>query len=117
MKFKIDENLPSELAQMLCDAGYDALTVYQQQHTGEPDNFIARICQEEKRAIVTLDIGFSDIRSYWPADFYGIIVLRLRTQDKNHVIEVFRQLISMFEENELTGKLWIVDEDKVRIRE
>jgi len=37
MQFKIDENLPVEVAQSLCDAGHDAITVYDQQMVGEPD--------------------------------------------------------------------------------
>ena len=35
MKFKIDENLPIEVAQLLNQAGYDAMTVYEQNLGGE----------------------------------------------------------------------------------
>ncbi|MBL7795736.1 MAG: DUF5615 family PIN-like protein [Saprospiraceae bacterium] len=117
MKFKIDENLPTELAEMLNDAGHDASTVYLQKLDGEPDNVISEVCQMEERAIVTLDIGFSNIQTYPPAEFSGIIVLRLVRQDKHHVVEVFERLIPMLLEEDLAGKLWIVDEYRVRIRE
>jgi predicted nuclease of predicted toxin-antitoxin system len=43
MKFKTDENLPIQAAELLRDAGYDALTVLEQGMGGEADNNIRRI--------------------------------------------------------------------------
>lgn len=34
MQFKIDENLPVEIAELLLDAGYDAKTVHEQKLGG-----------------------------------------------------------------------------------
>lgn len=62
MKFKIDENLPVEVATMLRESGYDATTVHDQNLIGEPDAHLASVCQTEKRAVITLDIDFADIR-------------------------------------------------------
>lgn len=53
MKFKIDENLPVELANLLESAGYDAMTVKQQKLSGEKDPVIFDICQQEGRVLVT----------------------------------------------------------------
>ena len=61
MKFKIDENLPIEVAGLLQQAGYDAATVYDQSLVGATDENIATVCQTEKRAIVTLDTDFAVI--------------------------------------------------------
>ncbi|WP_368730321.1 DUF5615 family PIN-like protein [Nitrosococcus oceani] len=36
MNFKIDENLPVEVAELLCEAGHDALTVDEQELRGSP---------------------------------------------------------------------------------
>ena len=55
MKFKIDENLPVELADLLQQAGYDAVTVNQQKLSGEKDLILFDICQQEGRVLVTLD--------------------------------------------------------------
>ena len=63
MQFKVDENLPIEAAELLRDAGHDAITVHDQQMVGQPDPRIATVCQSESRAIVTLDLDFSDIRT------------------------------------------------------
>ena len=88
MRFKVDENLPAEAAEILRTAGHDAMTVFDQELTGAPDPQVAAVCQSEQRAIVTLDLDFSDIRTYPPIDFPGIIVLRPRTQAKPTVIRI-----------------------------
>lgn len=82
MRFKIDENLPIEAAEVLQQAGHDASTVLQQDlGGGRADTDTASICQRERRALVTLDMDFADIRTYPPKQFLGLIVLRLRRQD------------------------------------
>lgn len=114
--FKIDENLPAELAAMLVEAGHDAVTVYDQNLEGEPDNVVSKVCQMEKRAVVTLDVGFSNVYEYPPDEYLGIIVLRSRNQDKISILNTFRKALPLLESEPLVGKLWIVDEKKVRIR-
>ena len=78
MKFKIDENLPVEIAALLQQAGYDTTTVWSEQLSGQPDSSIAAICQREQRVLVTLDTDFGDIRAYPPEQYSGFIVLRLK---------------------------------------
>ena len=117
MRFKIDENLPIEVAQLLREEGHQASTVLEQGLGGKDDPDIAAICQREELVLVTLDTDFSDIRSYPPEHFSGLIVLRLRQQDKTHVLELIPRLIPMFSAEPLAGRLWIVEEERVRIRE
>ena len=80
MKFKIDENLHTDAAELLRQHGHDARTVYEQGLQGEADNDIASVCQQEQRVVLTLDLDFSGIRHLPPADYPGIIVLRLDDQ-------------------------------------
>ena len=115
MPFKIDENLPVELAELLQSIGHDAMMVYDQQLQGKPDSLISEICKEENRAIITLDVGFADIRRYPPVEFAGLIGLRLKNQDKYSILQVFQQVMSLLEKEPLVGHLWIVEEQKVRI--
>lgn len=116
MRFKIDENLPVESAELLQKAGYESDTVYSERITGTDDKTISKICQKEGRTLLTLDLGFSDIRTYPPVDFPGLIVLRLSRQDKIHVLEIIRKIIVAISKEELEGKLWIVEENRIRIR-
>ena len=116
MLFKIDENLPSDVANLLQAKQHDAMTVYEQGLRGCSDREIALICQQENRVIVTLDIDFSDIRKFPPQNYTGIIVLRLSDQSRPAVINVIKKLIPLFATEPLEGHLWIVDEQRVRIR-
>lgn len=116
LKFKVDENLPVEVAVLLADAGHDAMTVPDQQLGGVPDVSLADTCRQEGRAVVTLDLDFADIRAYPPADYFGIIVLRLSRLDKHRLLHTVQRLLPTFEQEQLSGMLWIVDESTVRIR-
>lgn len=116
MRFKIDENLPVEIAELLRDVGHDALTVQEQRLGGSPDPNIASVCREENRALVTLDTDFADIRTYPPRNYPGIIVLRLKQQDKDHVMSTFESITLLFAHEQLEGNLWIVGEQHIRIR-
>lgn len=92
LKFKVNENMPAEVAAMLVEAGHDALTVQDQQLGGRPDTEIADICQREGRAIFTLDLHCADIRAYPPSDYPAIVVVRLPRVDKNRVLTTVRRL-------------------------
>jgi predicted nuclease of predicted toxin-antitoxin system len=117
MKFKIDENLPVDLAILLRGNGHDAETVYDEELVGASDPDIVARCQAEGRAVVTFDSDFSDIRAYPPDQYRGIVVLRLKRQDRDHVVTTFKRLLPVFETEDVEGRLWIVDEDRIRIRD
>jgi len=70
----------------------------------------------EGRALLTLDLGFADIRTYPPQHFPGLVVQRLRSQDKAHVLEIIEVLIPALSDQPLARRLWIVDETHVRVR-
>lgn len=116
MKFKIDENLPVEFAELLTSAAHDAVTVLTQGLQGTDDPTLADVCVQEDRILVTLDLDFADIRSYPPQDFPGFIVLRVGRHDKRHLMAVFQRAISLMDQEPLARRLWIVEEIRVRIR-
>ena len=60
MLFKVDENLPVEIAGLLSDLGHDAKTIKDQRLQGVNDRVLLERCDHEKRTLVTLDIDFSD---------------------------------------------------------
>ena len=116
MRFKTDENLPEEFAEVFRLAGWDAVSVVQQQLDGNADPKIARVCIAEARVLVTLDVGFADIRSYPPRDYAGIIVLRAQQQDKQSVLAIANRVVMALREHPIDRELWIVDERRIRIR-
>lgn len=68
MRFKVDENLPVEVAALIREAGHEADTVNDERIGGAEDSDIAALCQRERLALVTLDLDFADIRAYLPGD-------------------------------------------------
>ena len=108
--------MPVEVAELLKQAGYDAITVSEQNLIGTSDTNLAVVCQKEKRVIITLDTDFTDIRTYPPSNFSGIIVMRLNRQDKPHILEVFERVIRLFSQEPIDRHLWIIEEHRLRIR-
>lgn len=117
MKFKIDENLPSEIKHLLIQAGHDALTVNDQDLTGHPDANLAVVCMTENRTFITADLDFSDIRAYPPDKYPGIMVIRSDRQDKPTMVELFRPVLDLMKKEQIKQKLWIIEEGRVRVRE
>lgn len=116
MKFKIDQNLPIEAADLLTAAGHDALTVYQQSLGGAPDERIVEVCQDEDRILITADLDLSDIRRYPPSQAPGYMLLRMPRQSKKALLDLLAKAIPMLALHPINGRLWIVEPDRLRIR-
>ncbi len=117
MRFKTDENLPAEIANLLGRHGHDAITVHAQGLGGVADPAVAAVCKSENRAIVTLDLDFCDIRRYPPEDYSGIIVLRPVVQTIPALEQMMTRALPLLATEPLQGCLWIVDDHRVRIRD
>ena len=116
MKFKIDENLPIDFAAVLCEAGHEASTVGEQRMGGAGDAAVARACSAEERILLTLDMDFSDVRVYPPGNYPGLVVFRLRDQDKPTLMQLLQRFLSLVATHPIEHRLWIVEEAQVRIR-
>ena len=116
MTFKIDENLPQDAAELLRSHGFDAETVQQENLAGAEDAVIASTIQRERRALITLDLDFSDIRTYPPEHYSGIIVLRPKAQDRIAIMALLRRLLKALDNNHPDQALWIVEPDRIRFR-
>ncbi len=116
MRFKIDENLHDDVAQLMQGAGHDVETVHTEGLRGADDSTIAAHCRGEGRAVVTLDLDFADIRAFPPAGNSGLIVLRVADQSRRHVLTVMAQVLDLLQREPVAGRLWIVSEAGVRIR-
>jgi predicted nuclease of predicted toxin-antitoxin system len=117
LNLKIDENLPLECAATFRQAGFSADTVLDEKLSGSDDGTIFQICQQEARILLTLDLDFADIRSYPPETCAGIVVLRPESQDKQTLLSMTERLIRVLASKSPQGQLWIVEPDRVRIRE
>ncbi len=115
-RFKTDENLPDEVRDCLRQAGFDCESVGDEGLSGSADEDLIEVCQREGRAMVTLDLDFANLRTYPPAKYAGIVVLRPRRSSVGVVLELLQRVLPMLETEELHGRLWICDPGGVRIR-
>ena len=115
MRFKVDESLHVEVADLLRGQGYDALTVFDQGLRGRDDHDIADMCRSENRVILSLDLDFSNILMFPPENYPGLIVLRLRKKGRGAVRRVVTRITDHLNKEPLAGRLWIVDEHRIRI--
>ena len=116
MRFKFDENLPSDLGALLRRDGHDAHSVLDENLRGAADPSIAKVCQDEQRILVTLDLDFAHIQNYPPRDYHGIIVLRLARQDRETVLAIIPRILALLQTEPIAQRLWIVDDHRTRIR-
>jgi predicted nuclease of predicted toxin-antitoxin system len=113
----MDENLPHSAADLLKSAGHDVEEAVEEGLGGARDSQVLGACQQEGRVFVTLDKGLADIRTYRPADYAGIVLLRVRDQQTQSLLALLNRLLPALETGALRGALWIADETRIRIRQ
>ncbi|MBI2934423.1 MAG: DUF5615 family PIN-like protein [Chloroflexi bacterium] len=118
MRFLVDEDLPRLTDSLLRSYGHDATDVRDVGLRGASDANIGAYARRQGLCLVSGDIGFADIRTFPPAQYCGIIVLRLPARATSLTIRTFLEgLLAQTEiVNQLGGKLAIVEPGRVRIR-
>lgn len=116
MRFKLDENLPAELTEVLGRHGVDVDTVPMEGLAGQPDAAIWSACLGEGRFLITQDLDFSDIRRYRPGTHPGLLLVRLDAPSRRNLIARMAQLFECEDVDSWTGCFVVVTDTKIRIR-
>jgi predicted nuclease of predicted toxin-antitoxin system len=87
-RFKVDEDLPRQIADLLIARGHDAATVVGQGWQGMSDEILWPRVQSEGRWLVTADKGFADLRQYPPGSHAGVILLRSQEESRRVYLEL-----------------------------
>ena len=116
MKFKLDENLPLQIATSLKALGFDAHSVDQEGLSGHSDQELWEAVQREERFLITQDLDFSDVRRFAPGNHHGILVIRLHSPSRRGLV---RRVEGIFKSENVSG--WagcfvVASEYKLRIR-
>jgi hypothetical protein len=115
VRLKVDENLGRRWTKLLHDAGYDVSTVPDQGLTSASDATVIAAARDEDRCLVTLDLDFANPLRFPPADYRGIAVLRLPAKPTPQDLDtVVLTLAAHLEQADVTGRLWIVEAERVR---
>ena len=119
MKFLVDAGLPVWIVAYLAEAGHDGVHARQLGIGGAPDHIIAERARDEKRCIITRDFDFGDIRAYPPRDYAGIVVLTMPRDRGSPYIRLLLERLMQFARDggTVTGKLLVVTENRIRVRD
>lgn len=113
MKFELDESLSPSLAATFAAAGHEARSVAP---GGQPDDRVIDACSREQRVLVTSDVDFSSIAAYPPAQYSGIVVLRVPDQAHVTVEAAVRRMLALLPHEPVVGALWIIEDQRILIR-
>ena len=116
MRFKVDENLPSEIASDLRTSGHEADSVWDEGLSGAPDPAVLARAKRESRVVLTLDKGVGDIRAYPPELYPGIVLFRPVKAGRSSVLEFVRRHLPALLDRKMEGHLFVVSERGIRIR-
>ena len=118
MRFLLDANLPRSAVDAVIKSGHEVEFAKDIGLGTAPDAHIAAHARQSGTAIVTRDLDFSNIRQYPPEEYAGIVVLRL--PDHFTAAEIVAVLARFLAEprfvGNLSGRIAIVDENRVRFR-
>jgi predicted nuclease of predicted toxin-antitoxin system len=116
MKFKLDENLPLQIALDLRGRSHDVQTVGEEGLTGRPDTDVWEAAQREGCLLITQDLDFSDVRKFQPGSHHGIMLLRLQSPSRRDLIARATELFQMEDVSAWEDCFVVVTERKIRVR-
>jgi predicted nuclease of predicted toxin-antitoxin system len=116
VRFKVDENLPVEVAELLSAHGHDASTVAAQGWTGVTDAALWPQVQEERRWLITADKGFANLRHHPPGSHVGVILLRTHEESRRTYLGLAAIALERLTLDELSGAIVVVTERGIRMR-
>lgn len=115
MKIKFDENLPVSLAVILSNLQHDVHTVAEENLSGSSDREVWEAAQRDKRFLITQDLDFSDLRRFLPGTHCGILLVRLRSPDRQSLIGRVQEVFQKEDVSRWTGCFVVATERKLRV--
>jgi predicted nuclease of predicted toxin-antitoxin system len=116
VKFKLDENLPAELATGLRDLGHDADTIADEGLCGCPDPDVVAAASRAGRILLTLDKGIANIQTYPAGEHSGIVLFRPDGTGRGAALAFVRERLEDLLEMDLAGRVAVVGPSRIRLR-
>jgi predicted nuclease of predicted toxin-antitoxin system len=116
MRLFVDECVYAITTQALRSWGHDVVTAQEAGLDNHPDEELLAFAVPERRILISIDMDFSNVRHYVPADHQGIMILKVRPSVIQQVHDVLKQFLENHKEEEIHQTLVIIDRNKVRIR-
>lgn len=106
MRFLLDEDVHVKVMVPLRAAGHDIQRVPSGVKNGE----VIALAKKEQRILITRDKGFIDTLLYPPAQYGGIICLRIHPPVLEKLNQALDSLLQKIPPDKFPGKLFILEE-------
>lgn len=115
MKLKLDENFDRRLVPVLEAEGHDVDTIPSEGLSGADDDAVYAACRATERALITLDLDFSNPFRFPPSGTAGIVVIRPPRPVLPAIQATLTSVLTVLKAQSLKGALWIVEPGRIRI--
>lgn len=119
LSFFSDQCVPREITDELKSAGFAVTLLREVLPINSPDPAVIAAAQKREAILITLNGDFSDLITYPPAEYGGIIAIQLHNHPET-IPSLMRNLIGYLQANPqrefFRGKLLIVEPHRIRIR-
>jgi uncharacterized protein (DUF433 family)/predicted nuclease of predicted toxin-antitoxin system len=109
------KNLPARLSAVLSGLHHDVHTLSDENLSGCSDHELWEASKREGRFLITQDLDFSDLRQFTPGTHHGILLVRLRTPDRESLINRVQELFRTEDVNSWARCFVVATERKVRV--
>jgi predicted nuclease of predicted toxin-antitoxin system len=117
VKFLLDENQSPNIADLLAEAGHDAVHVRDLDMEGSPDVDVLAAARGEHRVVISADTDFGELLAASNADGPSILLLRRQQQRRAHEIaSLILANLDQVAQDLQSGAVVVLDDDRVRIR-
>jgi predicted nuclease of predicted toxin-antitoxin system len=116
MRFLVDECVWQITLDYVKQLGHDLVSVEERNLSGAEDEIVLMQAVSENRAFLTRDKHFANSLLYPPANYLGIIVLKIEPSTTDQVHRTLTAALSHFNQDTIQKALVIVDQDKFRER-
>ncbi len=116
MRIFIDECVWQVTRDFIRQLGHDIVTVEERGLAGVDDDIILSRAVSENRVFLTRDMDLSNILLYPPADYLGIVVLKIMPNTIDGVHDTLASALTYLTQDSIKKTLVIVDHNKFRER-
>jgi predicted nuclease of predicted toxin-antitoxin system len=114
--FIFDENLSPRHASRLRDLGFDAVAIAEVGLSGAADPAVRAFAIDTGRVLITMDADFANVVRYPAVGTPGVVWLRLHPPTEASIAAAVDRVLAKLGAENLSGKLVVVDQDKIRVR-
>ncbi len=116
MRFKVNENLPAEVAVELRLHGHSAETVVGEGLAGVADPAVVEVARAEDRVLLTLDKGIANLLRYPKGAHSGVVLFRPGSVGRRAVLAFVKGHLPSLLSLDLKGRVTVVTDTRIRIR-